>query len=388
MRRAAALILAAVVCLTAGPAYGSSWERIFARLSPTDTIRDGVQEQEAVYAAVMEWTITNNDGLSGNFEGTDTVDIRIEGTGLAFSGTKDGLIDYADAHASEIWQAIFGITPGSVVTGTSEGQFSSTAVVSNLVPPAVPSLMARRWTNDVLASGEYNFLEVGNTEVTGTSGIATYGRAIFGPRNQVGLAMPYRMLSAEDPLNTDIDAFQPTLYYKRDVYTGQPVFLTWGVAGFFGVNHVNSDLFEDGYYFRYGGNTFASVGREIFPWLAIFGDASYEIGKYWCPEGSVDEEIRFIAKALNGLPEDHIITYGARAGLVFIPDWLWGTVQVFRSNSLNTPEGVNQDVQTVVMGKLGTRILDFFYVDLGYKTTFEVKNYTDNTIIFNARAVW
>ena len=63
-------------------------------------------------------------------------------------------------------------------------------------------------------------------------------------------------------------------------------------------------------------------------------------------------------------------------------------MQVFRSNSLNTPEGVNQDVQTVVMGKLGTRVMDFFYVDLGYKTTFEVENYTDNTIIFNARAVW
>jgi hypothetical protein len=239
-----------------------------------------------------------------------------------------------------------------------------------------------------MANGEYNFFEVRGADVTGSSGILSYGRTAFGPANQFGIAMPYRMLSSEDTLNTDINAFQPTLFYKREIYSGQPVHLTWGAAGFFGVNRVNSDLFEDGYYFRYGGNTFASVGREIFPWLALFGDVSYEIGKYWCPEGSVDEEIRFVAKALNELPVDHLLTYGARAGLVFIPDWLWGTVQVFRTNSLNTPEGVDQDVQTVVMGKVGTEVFNFLYVDVGYKTTFEVEDYDDHTLILSLRAVW
>jgi hypothetical protein len=76
------------------------------------------------------------------------------------------------------------------------------------------------------------------------------------------------------------------------------------------------------------------------------------------------------------------------ARLVFIPDWLWGTVQVFRTNSLNTPEGVDQDVQTVVMGKVGTEVFNFLYVDVGYKTTFEVEDYDDHTLILSLRAVW
>jgi hypothetical protein len=391
MRRGAALILAVgFLVLTCTAAQASSWERIFATLGVSNEIVEGQLENPKIYNAQARYTITNGDGFTGNFDGADTVNITLSGAGrtLHFDGTKDDLVAFADAHASEIWSMLFGFSPGAAVTGTTEGQFSSASVVESLVPPAIPSLLTRKWASDVLASGEYNFLKVGGVDVSGTSGIFTYGHTVFGPANQLGFAMPYRMLSAKDPLNTDIDAFQPTIYYKRDIYTGQPIFLTTGVAGFFGVNHVNSDLFEDGYYFRYGGNIFTTVGREIFPWLAVFGDFSYEVGKYWCPEGSVDEDIRFVAKALNELPVDNTFTFGARLGFVAIPDRLWGTLQCFRINSLTPPDGVQNDVQTVAMIKLGTQVLNFIYFDVGYKTTFEVPQYNDNTVILNVRAVW
>jgi hypothetical protein len=372
----------------AGPAWGAGWERIFSNLAVSDRIIEGQAESRQVYKAQLDWLITDGDGLAGNFNNDDQVDIAIAGTTLEFSGDKDGLAAYANANAREIWEALFGTSPSAAVAGTSEGQFSSAQVVSNLVPPAVPSLLARKWTSDVTASGEYNFLEVGGVEVSGNSGIVSYGHALFGPANQIGFAMPYRMLEAEDSLGTNLDAFQPTFFFKRNIYTGQPVFLTWGLAGFFGVNHVNSELLEDGYYFRYGGNTFASVGREIFPWLAIFGDLSYEIGKFWMPEGWVDEEIRFLPKALNDLPLDHTLTAGVRAGFVAIPDWLWGTVQVFRLHALGEDVPSANDTQTVVMAKLGTQVLNFLYIDVGYKTSFEVEDYDDNTFILNIRAAF
>jgi hypothetical protein len=383
-----AAVAGLALCLAAPAAHANDWERIFTNLAPSNSIIEGHAESEQVYKARLGWTITDGDGLAGNFEGNDQININVRGTGLQFTGSKDGLIAYADAHASQIWAALFGITPGASVTGTSEAQASTSAVISNLTPPAIPSLLARKWTSDVTASGEYNYLEVDGVNVTGSSGIVTYGHTILGPANQIGFAMPYRMLSADDELNTDIDAFQPTFFYKRTIYSGQPVFLVLGVAGFFGVNHFNSDIIEDGYYFRYGANTFVSVGREIYPWLAVFGDLSYEVGKYWAPRGAVPDDIRFIATAINDLPVDHTITEGVRVGLVFIPDWLWGTVQAFRIQAIGEDVPAANAAQTVLMGKLGTQVFNFIYIDVGYKTSFEIPDYDDNTFIFNIRAAF
>lgn len=392
MRRPAALTLALVLAAAAlgaaAPAHADDWEKIFQQLSPNATIVEGQQVTHQVYRGQIVYTITNHDGISGNFSGADTVNINIKGTNLAFNGTKAGLISYADAHAGQIWQAIFGVSPVAAVTGTSESQVSSAAVVSNLTPPAVPSLLERHWTNDVMASGEYNYLKVGDTSVQGSSGIFTYGHTVFGPKNELGFAMPYRMLSANDDLHTKINAFQPSIYLRHTALSGQPVFFTYGVTGFLGVNNFSDTMIDNSLYYRYGGNAFTSVGREIYPWLAIFGDLSYEIGKYWVPKGGIDSDLQFIADAINDLPTDQTITFGARAGFVFIPDRLWGTLQVFRINSVGGQTVPGSEFETVTMFKLGTQIFNFIYVDAGYKTSFEIKDYTDNTFILNVRAVF
>jgi hypothetical protein len=384
--------LALLTALAACPAH-AGWEKILTDLSPNNLIVSGDPQSVKVYNATVNFTIIDHDSNPHNFSSADSINFALAGhPDLTFiGGTKPAFIQWTKDHSDALLRALFPSDPAQQIAGSSGPQFIASSVITDMAfqpgdrKMGCPTGVTVQ-NNDIVVREQYDYFSVGGVSVKGSSGVVGYVRTFSGsPDNQIGVLIPHRSATAKDGIGSKLYYAQPTFFFRHSFAFGQNGRVQMGADGFVGVNYFTSDLFPDGGgYLRYGGGPYLSASYLFFSRLILTAETAYQISKTTVPDNFIGDDLKFLTDAINNRAIDHDVTVGARADLALIPGSLWLTGNVFRVNSLGGSVESGFKYQTVVLGELAALLWNRVDLELGYKTSFEVKDYKDHSIIFRA----
>lgn len=373
------------------------WEEIYQNLSPGKSITSGQEVTASVYNATLTFTITDRDGNLANFAETDAINLRVAGHGktMTFSGSKTGLIDWATTNSGELLATIFGASPEIGFSGTTNTQYNTQQIFTTL--SAMPSTggtgisFVPVSTKDVVVSGQYDFMEVGQDKVStkGSSGTVGYERK-FGidQRHSLGIVVPYRQLDADDEIesNAKYVAFVP--FYKHRWY-GDNYQIEWMVNAAVNVTYLKSAVFPDGGgYFEYGGGTGVQYAHAFTPRISMDVGLMYQALKKEIPSSMVPDELKWVSDSISALPVEQDLTPSIGVTWHLLPEKFSFRGQVFRIHQLQSDVEPGYRNQTVALGLFTYNAFDKVQLSMGYKRSFEMQDLEDQSVILSARIKW
>lgn len=395
------------------------WESIFLNLSDGKEIQDGVKQFEQLYSAGVQFTITDGDGDKTNFDDEDMVEVRIKGNGedLRFSGTKEGLVDWADHNRKALFQAVFGNSPDMSVSGrTNTMHLAQVAFITPIfmapnvshpggarapsgdsVADAAGAAEAADGTisfvpvsnKDIVISGQHDFMEIGDDEATGDSGIISYEWRFGESRaNSGGISVPYRQMELDDTINTEYKHAALMPFFKHRWYRPNGM-LEWSVNLTASLTYLKSDAFDDGGgYMEYGGGTGIRYSHALNANAILYTGLMYQGMEKNIPDDLVDEEVEWISETLNDLPFEHdlIPSVGGMVNLFSGKVTVKG--EVFRVHQMQDEVVDGYENQTVVFGMVTWRPKPKYQFSLGYKESFELEDITDRSVIVDWKISW
>jgi hypothetical protein len=371
-----------------GNASAEGWQEIWKNLSDGKTIQSGVLESATFYGAQTQFVIYDGDGISDNFSDADSINVVLRSSDtndmLTFNGTKTQLVDWAKTNSDVLLKIIFPCSPETSISGVTGGQFTA----QQMMVASFGTLSTVR-NVDIHVSGQYDYFELGpeKTKATGSSGLFAYSRD-FGQGNQsLGIMIPYRYLKSEDTLNSKMGYFSlvPVYKHRYDVKDSQ---LEWVIDMSIGAVYLKSGLFpKGGGYIEYGGGTGLSYLTELVENLNSKVGISYQVLKKSIPDSLVTDELKWVSEAMNNLNMEQDLTLSAGLTYDLIPKAWDVSTNVFRIHQLQSDADPDCKYQTVWSINTGYTY-KFFHVQLGYKTSFEMKDYKDNSYICTVRYNW
>lgn len=384
-----------------------TWFSLFQKLVDQETgseiIESGREYNGNLYNAKIRFVIRDGDGNANNFTNNDNINFEIQGTDLSFNGNKDGLIAFAEANGQAIYDAIFKSDISGEVNGNSDPQSITQSVVKNIIF-ASPSKQKDKSKNFVTLSDinihavstriEISAASVGEKDenVMLLTAVPSYSYN-FGEfmQHSVGVLLPIKYADQDDKLQSKSFAISLTpfiryrIFEKDSAIVEQDYFsIDIGFSASLHSTFVNSTIFGGAGYLRYGGSFFTSAQWEPFQYLNLKFALAYQINKVDVPEfivdGLVSEDFDWLVSTIKGLPVDHQISFALQAK-VPITDKIAATMGYMRTHNI----GERSESSTAYMSVFSI-FFDFLVADLvdlsvGYKTVFEIEDYTEHTLL-------
>lgn len=220
-------------------ANAGGWEDLWKSLSAGKTITPGVQQSANAYNATATFTVRDGDGFANNFSNSDTIRAWVKGNGVDLKTpgydtnsyiTKSQLIEWAKSNKDNLLKAFFGASPEASFGGSTNAQRATQLMFTEISPSPEPAVSKQEkqtlpfypiTTKDIVASGSYDFMRVGDPKVsaTGTSGVLSFESKFGETKNQsFGIAVPYRNLDIDDKLNSKAQFLTLMPYFKYKWY--------------------------------------------------------------------------------------------------------------------------------------------------------------------------
>jgi hypothetical protein len=382
------LVASAFIVGNCGNVAAEGWEEIWKNLSAGKTIQPGVLESATFYGAQAQFTVYDGDGIPDNFSNADRIDVVLKSSNandsLTFNGTKAQLIDWAKANSNTMLKIIFPCSPETSISGVTGGQFTT----QQIMVASFGTLSTIR-NVDIHVSGQYDYFELGpeKTKASGSSGLFAYSRDSSQGKQSLGIMIPYRYVKSEDNLNSKMGYFSLVPLYKH-LYDIKDSQLEWLVNMSIGAVYLKSGLFpKGGGYLEYGGGTGFSYLSELAENLNSKVGISYQVLKKSIPDSLVTDELKWVSEAMNNLDMEQDLTVSAGLTYDLIPK-VWDiSTNLYRIHQLQSDADPDCKYQTVWSIYTGYTY-KYFHVQLGYKTSFEMKDYKDNSYICTVRYNW
>jgi hypothetical protein len=383
--------LSAIVLIFGTPHTSSAggWADTFAALSSGKTIQSGVQQDTSIYSARHIFTIYDQDGVVDNFSATDRIEYSVTnaytGQDLTFNGTREDLTQWAKENASALLAVIFSGSPDMAIAGTPNANIAATVGASRVFD----SLQTVR-NNDIRVSGQYDFFTIGkdNIDASGSSGVMAYTSVVGETgKHALGIEIPYRMLDVDDDFGSSLTYLTLNPFYEYSTTSGPSRYsLTVGLN--FGGTYVDSAIFDGGGgYFQYGGMIGGAIGRTLTTRLEGRIGLNYQILDRYIPSGQVVDEQKWIADAINDADAEQTLTPAIGMTFWVLPETLSVDANVFRIHALSSDVPDEFKYQTVLNSFVNVRV-DNWLVTLGYKTSFEIEDFSDHSIVAAVRYLW
>jgi hypothetical protein len=373
--------------LLPGTASAMDWTSFFNSLQ-IEPGKFGTDQSGTVYNAEYGFTITDTD-LSGTYTNADTITLDLSSiTGnndLNYNGTIGGLTDWAKANSTDLFKIFFGSSPDGTIAGESGSNFLAAAGAARYMDSV--HIIGN---HDIRARVQYDFFKVGpeRNKAKGSSGLIGYSQMLGETgTHAVGFEFAYRTLAVDDGWGTDMLYLMLSPYYEYSDTWGPN---RWVVGGGInaGLTKLNSDVFGgQGGYFHYGANLGAGIGRTLTKWLEARAALGYQYLERYIPNSLVSDDFRWLSEALNDLPAEQTLTPAVGFTLWMMPETLSLEANLFRVHQLGGGVDSGSRYQTVANGFL-TWTPGTWRLMAGYKTSWEIENFKDHSIIASAQYLW
>lgn len=369
------------------------WESFFRDLTDGVIIKPGVPQKESVYGADVAFTITNNNGIINDFDGTDTVNLSVAGNGeaLSFNGNKDSLIDWAYKNKDTLMKAVFGNAPDASIGGITNSQMITQNLFSATLgsPENFGVTFVPVSNRDIVVKAQYDFMDINNADATGGSGMLTYDHK-FGTDNDksIGITIPFRQLDIDDKLDSKYNNISFVPNFKKRWYMTQSM-TEMTVHANIGLTYLESSLFPDGGGFMdYGFGTNVKYAYAINDQISINAGLGYQILKREIPSSLVPKELKWISEAFQDLDPEHSLTPSIGVFYSIIPNKFSFRYELFRIHQIAGDAISDYENQTVMLGIFSFNITDKIRSSLGYKRSFEMEDITDQSLIVDLKIRW
>jgi hypothetical protein len=402
----------------------NTWEDILAGSSVDKTIiDDGSEVTNSFYNSTLTYSINNNDGIDGNFEGTDTASITITNNGKVLSSgslTSDQMKEWAETNSSDIINVVFnGDLIGSVsgmssaissvsestsTLGTLSTLESSSSSLSSSSSTSLESSQStdssdnsdessekssgvNSFSSQVMMSSETSTIVNNSQDGSATAGIAGFVRKLKNGNNW-GMAFSYKFADMEDELSSKTKTLSILPFYTLNKYHNQIALpVTFNLA--LNVQYLESDVFKDGAgYLEYGFGTQVNPKYSINKKLYLKGTLGYNYLKKHIPSSFVPDDAKWLADAINSIPAAQIFNYGVGLNYDFSVDW---NVQLnIQQNKIVNNSSVEdgRDAPIYYYASSKYDINDDWILRVGYKQVKNVKNYEEKTYMFSVNYNW
>lgn len=385
-----ALIFALV---PSGAIAEGEWEKIFTELSAGKEIVPGVIQSSKVYSASLDYIITDNNGIPNDFYANDTVKLNVSGNGKAvsFEGDKDALVAWAKANQDSLFSAIFGDSPDVSMGGMTSGQSTNQQLFSTeqASPENKNMGFAPLNVKDVILNSQYDLMLINDFDASGSSGVLNYNMKIGEDRDKAfGITVPYRHLALDDNIDSNYNHVSFMPFFKKSWF-GDASIIELNTVALIGLTYLESALFPDGGgYMEYGAGTGVKYAYALDDSLSLNCGLSYLGTKKSIPSDMVPEEIRWVADAINDADMEHDLIPSVGAFYTIMPGKLSLRGELFRVHQLQSDAPEDYKNQTVALGIITYNVMDMAKVSLGYKRSFELKDITDQSFIFDCKVSW
>lgn len=387
------VVFLSALFITSSAYAANEWENIFKDLSSGRTITPGVAQDASVYNSKMNFVITDNNGVANDFDDSDTVNLAIKGNGqdLRFTGDKLNLINWAIQNKNNLMKAIFGNAPDAAISGITNGQLATQQLFSaTLGSPENFGISFIPISNrDIVLKAQYDFMEIDNADATGGSGMLTYDNK-FGDDNDksFGITIPYRQLDIDDKLNSTYQNVSFIPHFKKRWYMSQSL-TELTVHANLGLTYLESSIFPDGGGFLdYGMGTNVKYAYAFNDQLSVNAGLGYQVIKRDIPSDLVPDELKWVSDSFNDLDPEHSITPSLGVFYSIIPSKLSFRGEVFRIHQVVGDAISDYEKQTVCLGVFSFSVTDKIRASVGYKQSFEMKDITDQSLIFDCKFRW
>lgn len=387
------MVFSALTLITPAVHAADEWENIFKDLSSGNTITPGVTQQADLYNSGVQFMITNNNGVVNDFDGNDTINLAVKGNGvnLNFNGDKANLINWSMQNKDALMKAIFGNAPDAAISGMTNGQMATQQLFSaTLGSPENFGISFIPVSNrDIVLKGQYDFMEIDKADATGGSGLLTYDNK-FGTDNDksVGITIPFRQLDVDDQVDSTYQNVSFIPHFKKRWYMSQSLTeVTFHVN--LGLTYMESSVFPDGGGFLdYGMGTNAKYAYALNDQLSLNAGLGYQVIKRDIPSDLVPKELRWVSDSFNDLDPEHSITPSLGVFYSIMPSKLSFRGEVFRIHQVVGDAISDYENQTVMLGVFSFSATDKIRASIGYKQSFEMKDITDQSVIFDFKMRW
>jgi hypothetical protein len=341
----------------------------------------------SLYAASVTMNLQDRDGNNFNFADGDIMRqlvLNSIGGTLSFPiGTTADIDQFARDHTKQIIAILFPSGIASNTVGQSENQLSSSLVFDEVVTPikSPRSSQRKQLKNELSGRLEYNRLELNNSDGNAVGTLLSYRRDIAN-RFEIGLLVPYRYTSLNDPADTTAHFSQFDLYGTYIPYDGD-LTIRIGADAFTSILFSQSNVIDSLGDLTYGGSIFSSIEKDLKYFIISFG-LGFQVSKTtleFLP--STSGILGDIINTLNDREVDQDLTYGLNIGIPYGENFIIN-LGVNRTNSFASDISSSRNAQIKVRAVAQYKISNTFELNGGYSTILEIKDYTTNIFFISA----
>jgi len=341
----------------------------------------------SLYAASVTMNLQDRDGNNFNFADGDIMrQLVLSSMGgiLSFPmGTTADIDQFARDHTKQIIAILFPSGIASNTLGQSENQLSSSLVFDEVVTPikSPRSSQRKQLKNELSGRLEYNHLELNNSDGNAVGTLLSYRRDIAN-RFEIGLLVPYRYTSLNDPADTTAHFSQFDFYGTYIPYDGD-LTIRIGADAFTSILVSQSNVIDILGDLTYGGSIFSSIEKDFKFFIISFG-LGFQVSKTtleFLP--STSGILGNIINTLNDRDVDQDLTYGLNIGIPYGENFIIN-LGVNRTNSFASDISSSRNAQTKVRAVAQYKISNMFELNGGYSTILEIKDFTTNIFFISA----
>lgn len=356
---------------------GGTWEDVI-KAANDGTLTEGTWVDGSLYYADFRFNVTNLDGTSGNFAGSDTARIIVTGNGRTLdtgtSLTKDQLTSWAKANAAELYDIVFGSDPSAALSGLPGNTVDVMSESEKIM--TIDMGYFNGYESEIKLSSEKSYITSNGIKSQATSGILNLQK--LNNNFKRGLMIPYRYVNSDD--NTDAKSYSlslvPFLTYYQDFTDKFTLAYTGSLNG--KVQYMESELFPDGGgYFEYGYGAAVSPGYMLTKKILLRGVVGYNYRKKEIPSDMISDDMQWVADALEETSEQKLLNTGV--GLVLIPvekmSIAFEASKIKHLIEENVPDG--KESATYYTAQMSYKF-SALELTVGYKTVQDVDDYSEH----------
>ncbi len=377
--------------------YAGGWEDIIKGSEADLTINDDGQSHTTnFYNASLTYTIINNDGIDGNFAGTDTAVVTIISDGKVLTSgstplTEEGLKTWAKENSTEIIDAVFNGDP----IATLGGQNSGTTTATN-VTQTISTLSSKKkqdtsgitsFQSKVLMGSETVDIKDGTKEIDGKAGLVSFADDTDGGNNW-GLVVAYRDTSSNDSFSSETKSLSFAPFYKIENPVNESFELPLIINLTTNILYLKSTVFPDGGgYLEYGAGIGTTPSYKVSDSFLLNSNISLQYLKKYIPSSYVPEDAEWVADAINNLKPLRVLSYGAGFQFFILENWDI-SLDAMQAKHLVTDDikaGREKATYYVTTTSYKGESWD---IGLGYKTVKSVKDYDEDSYLVSLSYNW
>lgn len=387
--------------------YAGSWDDILQSIEgENQTLKDdGSNHTTTFYNATITYNVTNNDGTSGNFSGSDVANITIK-TGNKTISTNGNLSeseleDWAKDNANDIVSAVFGGDPVSSLSGQNSSTLSSVTINQTLQSTINSSTSSETkednkngfstgssFRSKVIMNSESSTIKDDGVDITASSGLLTYAKDLEDSNKSIGFLVSYRYTDSADKYSSKTGTVSIAPYYNIKTKLSPEIELNTAFNILTNLVYMESAIFPDGAgYLEYGAGFAIMPKYHINDNFTLNANLAYQYQEKYIPDSAVPDGAEWLSDAINNLKALQNINYGIGLDYNINEKWNVNTniLQVKQLETEDLKEG--RDTSTYYAAS-STYELEKWTLGAGYKIVADVQDYEESTYMLTASYKW